>query len=102
MNRHEYIAKLKDSLGTLDQRIAELQSDVSEARVEGKESYKSFFDDLKSKREHVNVKMHQVTGATDAAWTEVKSGVDGAWKELHAAYDRAKAEIAKMRDKTPV
>lgn len=78
----ENLASVRNRIGSLGERIAELPSD---ARSQGEQT----LDDLRSRREQLEMRLGQASADTAEAWGEVRTGLENAWSDLQKAVQQA-------------
>jgi hypothetical protein len=89
----EYTAELKQRLGGLDVKIAELKQRGKELGKDAHERWKPQLDRLEELRQETETKLESVQKASGPAWEDLKQGAESAWKKLHEAYEHASTSL---------
>jgi hypothetical protein len=76
-------------------KIDELEFNARAAKADARVTYEKRILDMKTKREAVNKKLHELKGAGNEAWESMASGVDAAWDEFKHAFTEAKNKFKK-------
>ena len=91
--RDEYAAELKQRLGGLDVKIAELKQRANELGKDAHERWKPQLDRLEELRQETESKLESVQKASGPAWEDIKQGAESAWKKLHESYEHASSSL---------
>ncbi len=94
-NREEYIDKMTAQLKEWSRKIDELEFKARAAKADARVTYENRILDMKTKREAVNKKLHELKGAGNEAWESMTAGVDAAWDEFKHAFTEAKNKFKK-------
>ena len=87
--REKYIQKMKAKLEEWNADIAKLEKKADAAEAELKQKYHQQIVRLRAQREEAAAKLHELQGAGDSAWQDLKAGVEMAWDALGEAVDSA-------------
>ena len=84
-----YTRKLEAEIEEWNAEIDLLRAKAKSASADAQLDYEQQIDDLKSKRDEMEVKLQELNDASAGAWEDVKRGVDRAWKDMSAAVEAA-------------
>lgn len=91
--RKAYIDKMTTQLKQWDDELQQLKTIADRAKAEVKTEYYRQIDDLRARRENVQLKLNEIRNASDQAWENLKTGLEKGWSELKTAFDSAKAKF---------
>jgi SMC interacting uncharacterized protein involved in chromosome segregation len=94
-NREEYIDKMTAQLKVWSRKIDELEFKARAAKADARVTYENRIKDMKTKRETVSKKLHELKGAGNEAWESMATGVEAAWDEFKHAFTEAKDKFKK-------
>ena len=89
----EYTAELRQRLGGLDGKIAELKQRSEQLGQDARERWKPQLDRLEELRQETESKLEALQKASGPAWEDFKQGAESAWKKLHDAYEHASTSL---------
>ena len=89
-SRDQFVAKLKERLGTWNARVAQWEQTAAAACSEEIAEYRS-------RRDAALYNLVLLEKAGEAAWEDVAIGTDEAWQRMEKAFDQAKARFEKSR-----
>lgn len=93
--RDEYIQQLKTRLDEWSAQIDELDAKARQSQAEAKEQLQARVNELKNKRQEVQVKLSQLTGASTETWETMKTGAEVLWEDLKQTLSESKAAFLK-------
>lgn len=92
-DKDKYVEKAKAKMAQWNAEIEKLQAKADEAGADAKIEYKRQIEELREQRDEAQAKLREIAGASDDAWTDMKSGLDKAWDSMSDAFDRAMARF---------
>lgn len=84
-----YEKKLEAKLDEWQAEIDKLRAKAAQASAGAEEAYQQEIKDLRSQRDAVHSKLHDVQAASSDAWMDVKKGADAAWDSMSDAMKTA-------------
>ena len=85
--RDQFINTLKTKLDELNEQIGKLEDRATEASGKVKERYKDQLEDVRAKRDQLEVKLKEVRAASESELERLKGEADHAWKALKNSYN---------------
>lgn len=85
--RDLYKQKYEAQLREWSAKIAVLEAQADKATAEAKLQAKPHLDAVREKLAAVNAKLHEIAGATDDKWDDVKTGAEHVWSDLKQAVE---------------
>ena len=87
--RKAYEEKLDAQLKEWNAEISLLKAKAENAKADVKLECATKIDALQQKRDTAKAKLHELKGAGDEAWEDLKTGVQKAWEEVKNAFHDA-------------
>lgn len=91
--RKAYIDKMATQLKQWDDELQQLKTIADRAKADAKTEYYRQIDDLRARRENIQLKLNEIRNASDQAWENLKTGFEKGWSEFKTAFDSAKAKF---------
>ncbi|HVL00868.1 MAG TPA: hypothetical protein VM553_13695 [Dongiaceae bacterium] len=91
--RNEYLEKLKAQLEEWEYDINRLEARLDDAQDEAKVKLDKTIKELKVKQQDLQVRLKQLEGAAEDAWTDIKDGLEIAWDSVKMGFLAAKSEF---------
>lgn len=85
--RDQFINSIKQKLDDLNEQIGKLEDRATEASGKVKERYKDQLEDVRGKRDQLEVKLKEVRAASESELERLKGEADHAWKALKNSYN---------------
>lgn len=98
--KEEFQTRMKKNLDVLDQKINELEKQVSSATDETRKDLNAQLDRLEKQRTDISKQLDAASKKSGRAWDKFKVGLERAWAELKSGYSSAKAEYDKKETKS--
>ncbi len=80
--KEEYQKKLQAQLDELGPEIDKLKAVADKAKTGLQGEYYKEIEELRSKQQAAQQKLHELKGASEEAWGDLKTGIEGAWDSL--------------------
>ncbi|NJN84646.1 MAG: hypothetical protein HC802_21740 [Caldilineaceae bacterium] len=97
--KETYQAEVKARVKKLDAQIQEMAGKLDKASSDTQAEYRRQVNALKERRSMLQDRLTELQEASDAAWSDLRSGVDEAMTALSDAIADAQAQFS--QDKTP-
>jgi chromosome segregation ATPase len=91
--RNEYLEKVKEQLEEWEYDIDRLEARLEDAQADGKVKLDKTINELKAKQKELQLKLRDLEGAAEEAWTDIRDGVELAWDSLKLGFLAAKSEF---------
>lgn len=91
--RQAYEEKLAAQLEEGKAQLTLLKAKANKAKAEAKIEYYKTIESLQHGQDKARAKLHELQGAGDEAWEDLKTGAEKAWDEVKAALHRATAKL---------
>lgn len=88
-DKDAYEQKLEAMLEEWQANIDKLRAQAKEASADAQLQYQKQIDDLRERREALEVKLKDIQNAQSAAWADIKAGADKAWDDMTKAMQDA-------------
>ena len=92
-NRNEFIAKMKERLDDLDEKIEEFKQQGEKFEGEAHKEYENRLHDLREKRRDAKRRLDEVRAAGEDKWQQVKDEAEHAWKALGNSFNYFKSHF---------
>jgi len=83
------IDKFNARMEQAEARIDMLKAKAEEADADARLRLNEEIDDIRSRKDSLKKKMHELQTASDEAWQDLKAGAEAGWRALSNAVDRA-------------
>ena len=93
--KDEYIAQMQSQLKKWDAEIDAMTAKANEIGAEARDKYYDQLKTMRTSREAVTQKMHEVTSASEAAWQEMQKGMESAWDSMKGAMEKMTSSFKK-------
>ena len=87
--------KQQAQLDTWKAEVDKLKAKASEASADAQLELNKQIEALEGKIEEGEVKLAEISEASDGAWESIKDGVDSAWKSMKSAFREASDKFKK-------
>ncbi|MBN2159398.1 MAG: hypothetical protein JW807_08375 [Spirochaetes bacterium] len=93
-----YLQQLADKIVEIDNKLAELKKQSSEAASVMKEDYKKTAADLKVRKKDAEAKLKELRKVGGEGWDEIRRGAEQAINDLSSAFDKALSKFKKPQE----
>lgn len=93
INRNEFIAKMKERLDDLDERIEEFKHEGEKLEGEARKEYENRLHDLREKRREAKRKLEEIHAAGEEKLQQLKDEAEHAWKALGNSFNYFKSHF---------
>jgi len=80
--KESYLQKLQVQLNQWSAKIDKLKAMADKADADARLEYYEQIDELRVKQAAANIKLRELTDASDDAWEDLKAGIESAWLSL--------------------
>ena len=88
-NKEAYIQKLHAKIDEWNADIDRLKAKANQVEADSRIEYQKQIQALKSKRDDVEKKVHEISRSGEDAWEDLKAGADLAWEAMSEALKSA-------------